>query len=76
MRHFLERWPGSFLLSHSVHVYVHKCYWRPLIGCGEKEGGRVTSLYGHRCRREAPGKEMFPGNGGFWIANQQGSSAI
>ncbi len=57
----------SFYLS--VHVYVHECYWRPLIGCGEKEGGRATSLYGHRGRREAAGYGDVSWK--RWILNSQ-----
>lgn len=68
MRNFYS---GDQVPSFPDHVYVHKCYCRPLIGCVEREGGRVISLYGHRGRLKRWLSEMFPGNDGIWIANQQ-----
>lgn len=38
MRHFYS---GGWVSSPcSLHVYVHKCYWRTLIGCC-RNGGRT-----------------------------------
>lgn len=77
MRHFLQRWPGSFLLSLTLFMFMSTNVTGGLWLDAVKRRADVLLPYmGTDVDVKLRGKEMFPGNGGFWIANQQGSSAI
>lgn len=75
MRHFLQRWPGSFLLSLFMFTSTNVTggLW---LDAGKRRADVLLPYMGTEVDVNLRRTEMFPGNGGIWIANQQGSSAI
>lgn len=75
MRHFLQRWHGSFLLSLFMFTSTNVTggLW---LDAGKRRADVLLPYMGTEVDVKLRRTEMFPGNGGIWIANQQGSSAI
>lgn len=72
LRHFYS---GDRVSPLPAHVYVHKCYCQPLVGCGKRRADVLLLYMGTVVDVKLWLSEMFPGNGGIWLANRLASSA-
>lgn len=72
---FLQRWPGSFLLALFMFTSTNVTggLWLDAV---KRRADVILPYMGTEVDVKPRLSEMFPGNGGIWIANQQGSGAI